>query len=131
MCVMIPPFAKALGGRPRLALLLIVELADTISLIWSHDLVKLENAPFGAFFNLMGRVTRFELATFGTTNRRSNQLSYTRHKGLHIFVCLSRLCTSKDGLVELIRLELTSAFACHQVSQPFPCLQITTYRTIC
>ena len=26
----------------------------------------------------MGRATRFELATFGTTNRRSNQLSYAR-----------------------------------------------------
>ncbi len=28
----------------------------------------------------MGRATRFELATFGTTNRRSNQLSYARHE---------------------------------------------------
>ncbi len=27
----------------------------------------------------MGRVTGFEPATFGTTNQRSNQLSYTRH----------------------------------------------------
>ena len=27
----------------------------------------------------MGRVTGVEPATFGTTNRRSNQLSYTRH----------------------------------------------------
>ena len=45
-----------------------------------------------AGLNFMGRVTRFELATFGTTNRRSNQLSYTRH----------------NFLVELIRLELTT-----------------------
>ena len=29
----------------------------------------------------MGRVTRFEPATPGTTNRCSNQLSYYRHKG--------------------------------------------------
>ncbi len=28
----------------------------------------------------MGRVTGFEPATSGTTNPRSNQLSYTRHK---------------------------------------------------
>ena len=59
-----------------LALLLVVELSVRI---WSPVLVKLKNGPFGPFFDLMGRVTRFELATFGTTNRRSNQLSYTRH----------------------------------------------------
>ena len=29
--------------------------------------------------NLLGRVTGFEPATSGTTNPRSNQLSYTRH----------------------------------------------------
>ena len=60
----------------RLALLLVVELSVRI---WSPVLVKLKNGPYGPFFDLMGRVTRFELATFGTTNRRSNQLSYTRH----------------------------------------------------
>ena len=38
-----------------------------------------------AGLNFMGRVTRFELATFGTTNRRSNQLSYTRHNFLAKF----------------------------------------------
>ena len=38
-----------------------------------------KNAPGWGTFLFMGRVTRFELATFGTTNRRSNQLSYTRH----------------------------------------------------
>lgn len=40
--------------------------------------IKLKNGPDGPFLNLMGRATRFELATFGTTNRRSNQLSYAR-----------------------------------------------------
>ena len=72
----------ALRGTPnkspalRLALLLVVELSVRI---WSVVLVKLKNGPDGPFFDLMGRVTRFELATFGTTNQRSNQLSYTRH----------------------------------------------------
>ena len=41
-----------------------------------------------AGLNFMGRVTRFELATFGTTNRRSNQLSYTRHNFCSIYGCL-------------------------------------------
>ena len=41
--------------------------------------------PVWAFLNLMGRVTRFELATFGTTNQRSNQLSYTRHNFCALF----------------------------------------------
>ena len=61
-----------------LARLLIVELATASYRIWAH-LINKKTAPFGAFFLFMGRVTRFELATFGTTNRRSNQLSYTRH----------------------------------------------------
>ena len=71
----------ALRGTPNkspalcLALLLVVELSVRI---WSIVLVKLKNGPYGPFCNLMGRVTRFELATFGTTNQRSNQLSYTR-----------------------------------------------------
>ncbi len=30
--------------------------------------------------NLMGRMKRFELSTSGTTNQRSNQLSYIRHR---------------------------------------------------
>lgn len=30
--------------------------------------------------NLMGRMMRFELTTSGTTNQRSNQLSYIRHR---------------------------------------------------
>ena len=29
----------------------------------------------------MGRMMGLELTTFGTTNRRSNQLSYIRHRG--------------------------------------------------
>ena len=33
-----------------------------------------------SFFN-MGRMKRFELSTSGTTNQRSNQLSYIRHHG--------------------------------------------------
>ena len=32
----------------------------------------------GRFF-IMGRITGLEPATFGTTNQRSNQLSYIRH----------------------------------------------------
>ena len=43
--------------------------------------------PFWAFSNLMGRATRFELATFGTTNRRSNQLSYARQTFVHWVLC--------------------------------------------
>ena len=31
---------------------------------------------------LMGRITGLEPATFGTTNQRSNQLSYIRHTEL-------------------------------------------------
>ena len=49
----------------------------------------------------MGRVTRFELATFGTTNRRSNQLSYTRHNffasGFDAFAAFDLYTTIKIG----------------------------------
>ena len=38
-----------------------------------------KKAPLGIF--LMGRMTGLEPATFGTTNQRSNQLSYIRHTG--------------------------------------------------
>ena len=48
--------------------------------------------------NFMGRVTRFELATFGTTNRRSNQLSYTRHTVCTIVVLLLSLCPPSPRL---------------------------------
>lgn len=41
--------------------------------------------------NFMGRATRFELATFGTTNRRSNQLSYARHNFVHFYAFAVRL----------------------------------------
>ena len=44
-------------------------------------------------FFIMGRITGFEPATPGTTNRCSNQLSYIRHT---------------KYMVELIRLELTT-----------------------
>ena len=44
---------------------------------------EIKTPPLWAVFLFLGRVTRFELATFGTTNRRSNQLSYTRHDFLH------------------------------------------------
>ena len=42
----------------------------------------------------MGRITGLEPATFGTTNQRSNQLSYIRH--------------TESYLVELIGLEPTT-----------------------
>lgn len=38
-----------------------------------------------SFFN-MGRMKRFELSTSGTTNQRSNQLSYIRHCGNRIVI---------------------------------------------
>ena len=51
----------------------------------------------------MGRITGLEPATFGTTNQRSNQLSYIRH--------------TESLLVELIGLEPTSA-CCMSSSVP-------------
>ena len=38
---------------------------------------------------MMGRITGLEPATFGTTNQRSNQLSYIRHTVGHT----TRICT--------------------------------------
>ena len=38
---------------------------------------KLKTPRLGRF--IMGRITGLEPATFGTTNQRSNQLSYIRH----------------------------------------------------
>ncbi len=37
-----------------------------------------KKSPTATFF-ILGRMTGFEPATFGTTNQRSNQLSYIRH----------------------------------------------------
>ncbi len=33
----------------------------------------------------MGRMKGLELSTFGTTNRRSNQLSYIRHNSIDLY----------------------------------------------
>ena len=55
----------------------------------------------GCFF-IMGRITGLEPATFGTTNQRSNQLSYIRHT-----VCAC--CAKTKNLSDLIGLEPTSA----------------------
>ena len=49
----------------------------------------------------MGRITGLEPATFGTTNQRSNQLSYIRHTVGH-------MTWTKFFLVELIGLEPTT-----------------------
>ena len=47
------------------------------NLRFSPEPPKIKNARFGRF--IMGRMTGLEPATFGTTNQRSNQLSYIRH----------------------------------------------------
>ena len=47
-----------------------------------------KNTPLGCLF-IMGRITGLEPATFGTTNQRSNQLSYIRHTVGHT----TRICT--------------------------------------
>ena len=49
-----------------------------------------KNAPTERF--IMGRITGLEPATFGTTNQRSNQLSYIRHT-----VCAERAITKFFG----------------------------------
>ena len=54
----------------------------------------------------MGRITGLEPATFGTTNQRSNQLSYIRH-------------TELRGGADRTRTD-EMRVACHQVSQPEP-----------
>ena len=57
----------------------------------------------------MGRITGLEPATFGTTNQRSNQLSYIRHTET----------IKNDGGAYRTRTDEMRA-ACHQVSQPEP-----------
>ena len=53
----------------------------------------------------MGRITGLEPATFGTTNQRSNQLSYIRHTvGLRTI----KTAQPKFIMVELIGLEPTT-----------------------
>ena len=59
----------------------------------------------------MGRITGLEPATFGTTNQRSNQLSYIRHT--------LGLATLKLGGADRTRTD-EMRVACHQVSQPEP-----------
>ena len=61
----------------------------------------------------MGRITGLEPATFGTTNQRSNQLSYIRH------TVGPSTRTTKSGGADRTRTD-EMRVACHQVSQPEP-----------
>ena len=45
---------------------------------YPHPCAEIKNRPLGDVL-FLGRMTGFEPATFGTTNQRSNQLSYIRH----------------------------------------------------
>ena len=67
-------------------------------------LFQIKTPRLGHF--IMGRITGLEPATFGTTNQRSNQLSYIRH-------------TELRGGADRTRTDEMRA-ACHQVSQPEP-----------
>ena len=48
--------------------------------------IQQETSQTGRF--IMGRITGLEPATFGTTNQRSNQLSYIRHTVGHTTIIL-------------------------------------------
>ena len=87
----------------------------------------------------MGRITGLEPATFGTTNQRSNQLSYIRHTEsllnhskfvveligleptrcvLHVIKCPNQVLCNFGGADRTRTDEMR--VACHQVSQPGP-----------
>ena len=61
---------------------------------------------------MMGRITGLEPETFGTTNQRSNQLSYIRHT-----VCARCAYILLFGGADRTRTD-EMRVACHQVSQP-------------
>ena len=46
----------------------------------------------------MGRPRGLEPPTSGTTNQRSNQLSYNHRVGFQLEACLELVCKSKDCL---------------------------------
>ena len=64
----------------------------------------------------MGRKMRLELTTSGTTNQRSNQLSYIRHQliGLY-FARFQKKCQEK------IKIRLTIYIEQKHISQKIPC----------